>query len=232
MNCLKHQKFNLISHVLCPYVQRSIITLEEKNIPFTRTDIDLSNKPAWFNQKSPLGKVPILIVDNNRTLFESSVICEYLDEVTEDSLHPWDSFEKANHRALIELGSVILNNIASLYNAKDKAKFQNVHTEIQRKFQFIERALSGIPYFSGEKFHLIDAVYSPIFRYFEVFDRFTELNTFASLPKCQLWRKALNQRKSVKHAVSEDYPAILIRFLISRDSYISQLIRPEGRYFL
>ncbi|MDF1644964.1 MAG: glutathione S-transferase family protein [Pseudomonadales bacterium] len=226
---MKHQNFNLISHVLCPYVQRSIITLKEKNIPFTRTDIDLANKPAWFKQKSPMGKVPILIVDDNRALFESSVICEYLDEVTADSLHPRDSFEKANHRALIELGSAILNNIASLYNAKEKARFQNIHTEIQGKFQFLEKELSGIPFFSGDKFHLIDAVYSPIFRYFEVFDSFTELNTFAHLPKCQLWRKALSQRKSVKQAVSEDYPALLVQFLINRDSYISQLIPPKNR---
>ena len=226
---MKHQNFNLISHVLCPYVQRSIITLKEKNIPFTRTDIDLANKPAWFKQKSPMGKVPILIVDDNRALFESSVICEYLDEVTADSLHPRDSFEKANHRALIELGSAILNNIASLYNAKEKARFQNIHTEIQGKFQFLEKELSGIPFFSGDKFHLIDAVYGPIFRYFEVFDSFTELNTFAHLPKCQLWRKKLSQRKSVKQAVSEDYPALLVQFLINRDSYISQLIPPKNR---
>ena len=226
---MKHQNFNLISHVLCPYVQRSIITLKEKNIPFTRTDIDLANKPAWFKQKSPMGKVPVLIVDDNRALFESSVICEYLDEVTAYSLHPRDSFEKANHRALIELGSAILNNIASLYNAKEKARFQNIHTEIQGKFQFLEKEISGIPFFSGDKFHLIDAVYGPIFRYFEVFDSFTELNTFAHLPKCQLWRKKLSQRKSVKQAVSEDYPALLVQFLINRDSYISQLIPPKNR---
>jgi len=229
---MKHQHFNLISHVLCPYVQRSIIILEEKNISFTRTDIDLANKPAWFKQKSPMGKVPILLIDDNRSLFESSVICEYLDDVTEGSLHPRDSFEKANHRALIELGSVILNNIASLYNAKDKTSFQNIHTEIQRKFKFLEKHLSGIPFFSGDKIHLIDAVYGPIFRYFEVFDSFIELNTFAHLPKCQLWRKVLSQRKSVKHAVSKDYSAFLIQFLINRDSYISQLIRTEGREWL
>lgn len=226
---MKHQIFNLISHALCPYVQRSIITLEEKNIPFTRTDIDIANKPGWFKQKSPMGKVPILIIDDNRTLFESSVICEYLDEVTADSLHPGDSFEKAHHRALIELGSAILNNIASLYNTKDKASFHNIHTEIQDKFQFIEKELSTIPFFSGDKFNLIDAVYGPIFRYFEVFDSFTELNTFAHLPKCQLWRKALSQRKSVQRAVSEDYSALLIQFLINRDSYISQLIPPKSR---
>ena len=210
-------------------MQRSIITLKEKSIHYTRSDIDLANKPTWFKKISPMGKVPVLIVDDKRTLFESSVICEHLNEVTADSLHPRDSFEKARHRALIELGSAILNNIASLYNAKDKSSFQNIHTEIQDKFQFIEKELSGIPFLSGDKFHLIDAVYGPIFRYFEVFDSFTELNTFVHLPKCQLWRKALSQRKSVQQAVSEDYSALLMQFLINRDGYISQLIPSESR---
>ena len=226
---MKPQRFHLVSHTLCPYVQRSVITLKEKNIYYTRTDIDLANKAAWFEKISPMGKVPVLIVDDNRALFESSVICEYLNEVTADSLHPRDNFEKAHHRALIELGSAILNNIANLYNAKNKASFQNIHTEIQGKFQFIEKELSGKSFFSGDRFHLIDAVYGPIFRYFEVFDSFTELNTFPHLPKCQLWRKALSQRKSVKHAVSEDYSALLIQFLINRDSYISALIPPQSR---
>jgi glutathione S-transferase len=225
---MKNQSFHLISHALCPYVQRSIITLEEKSINYTRSEIDLANKPAWFKQKSPMGKVPLLLVDDNLALFESQVICEYLDEVTSGSLHPTDPLEKAYHRSWIELGSGVLNNIAGLYNAKNKEGFQKTHTEIQRKFQLIEKTISGLPFFSGVKFHLIDAVYGPIFRYFDVFDSFTDLNTFVGLPKCQEWRNALRQRKSIQKAVTENYSALLIQFLINRDSYISQFIPAEG----
>ncbi|HEY9734725.1 MAG TPA: glutathione S-transferase N-terminal domain-containing protein, partial [Trichocoleus sp.] len=64
----------LISHKLCPYVQRSIITLIEKQIPHERAYIDLAHKPDWFLQRSPLGKVPILLV-GEEVLFESAVIC-------------------------------------------------------------------------------------------------------------------------------------------------------------
>jgi hypothetical protein len=38
----------LISHKLCPYVQRAVIALNEKGVPFERIDIDLANKPDWF----------------------------------------------------------------------------------------------------------------------------------------------------------------------------------------
>ena len=50
----------LISHKLCPYVQRAVIALNEKGVPFERIDIDLANKPDWFLKISPLGKVPVL----------------------------------------------------------------------------------------------------------------------------------------------------------------------------
>ena len=224
---MKQESFTLITHVLCPYVQRSIITLEEKNIPYTRTDIDLEKKPAWFEQKSPMGKVPILLVDEKPALFESAIICEYLDEITPGSLHPIDSFEKAFHRAWIEFGSSILSKIASLYNAKEESHFYILHAEIQDKFRIVESKIDSIPFFSREKFHLIDSVYGPIFRYFDVFDTFTTLNTFEELPKCCQWRNALKQRISVQNAVSKEYSKLLLEFLIKRGSYLSQLISIE-----
>jgi glutathione S-transferase len=45
----------LISHKLCPYVQRAVIALTEKGVSFERIDIDLANKPDWFLAISPLG---------------------------------------------------------------------------------------------------------------------------------------------------------------------------------
>lgn len=171
-----------------------------------------------------MGRVPVLLLKEHRTLFESAVICEYLDEVTPGSLHPSDNLEKSYHRAWIEFGSGILQGIASLYNAKDSVSFHKIHEDIQSKFRLVEKEVSGSPFFSGKKFHLIDAVYGPIFRYFEVFDIYINLNTFEELPKCQVWRKALMQRKSVQKAVSENYPALLKQFLRAKNTYISQLL--------
>src|SRR3954464_14646367 len=76
-------KLKLISHKLCPYVQRAVISLTEKGVPFERIDVDLSNKPDWFLKISPLGKVPVLLVktvDGEVALFESNVICEYIED--------------------------------------------------------------------------------------------------------------------------------------------------------
>lgn len=52
----------LISHPLCPFVQRAVIVLLEKGVEFDRIDVDLSAKPDWFLALSPTGKVPVLKV--------------------------------------------------------------------------------------------------------------------------------------------------------------------------
>src|SRR5258708_39101043 len=94
----------LISHKLCPYVQRAVIALTEKGTPFERIDIDLANKPEWFLKLSPLGKTPVLLV-GEVAIFESAVLLEYLEETHPYQLHPADPLLRAEHRSLIEFGS-------------------------------------------------------------------------------------------------------------------------------
>ena len=79
----------LISHDLCPFVQRAVIALSEKSVPFERIVVDLANKPDWFEAVSPLGKVPLLRV-GEVVIFESAVILEYLEETQPKPLHPAD----------------------------------------------------------------------------------------------------------------------------------------------
>jgi len=43
----------LISHALCPYVQRAAAMLVEKGVPFTTRIVDLQAKPDWFLALSP-----------------------------------------------------------------------------------------------------------------------------------------------------------------------------------
>src|SRR3954465_8029266 len=104
----------LVSHHLCPYVQRAVIALTEKGVPFERVYVDLGNKPDWFKRLSPLGKTPVLRVGET-AIFESAVILEYLEETLSYPLHPADPLRRAEHRSFIEFGSAILNDIAAFY---------------------------------------------------------------------------------------------------------------------
>ena len=211
----------LISHKLCPYVQRAVIALNEKGVPFERIDIDLANKPDWFLKISPLGKTPVLLVGEH-AIFESAVILEYLEETQPNPIHPGNALRRADHRAFIEYGSAILNDIAGLYSAPDQAAFEAKAAQLEQRFARLEARVIG-PWVDGEKFSLVDAVFGPVFRYFDVFDGIGDFGILAGKPKLQRWRESLAARPSVKSAVGANYPVLLRDFIERRRSHLSQL---------
>jgi glutathione S-transferase len=204
-------------------VQRAAISLSEKSVAFERIDVDLANKPDWFLAMSPLGKTPALDVDGT-AIFESAVILEYLEDTQLNPLHPAEPLKRAEHRSWIEFSSAILNDIAGLYNAPDEEQFAAKARALDNKFRQLERRRRAGPYFDGTRFSLVDAVFGPVFRYFDVFDAIGDFNVLADKPSVALWRKALAERPSVRAAVSPDYPRDLEGFLKARGSHISRLI--------
>lgn len=218
----------LVSFDLCPYVQRAAIALREKNVPFERIVIDLANKPQWFLDISPLGKVPLLKVrrpeGGEAVLFESNVICEYLEETQPGArLHPEDALTRAQHRAWMEFGSAILGDLWGYETTQDAAVFEQKRQALLAKFQRVEAALGEGPYFAGGSFNLVDAVFAPVFRYFEVFDAISDSHIFDSLPKVDAWRKALAVRPSVREAVVPEYPQHLMEFLKRHQAHLLTL---------
>ncbi len=213
----------LVSHNLCPYVQRAAISLLEKGIEFDRREVDLANKPDWFLALSPLGKTPVLVVDGE-AIFESAAILEYLEDSRQPPLHPRDLLDKARHRGWIEVGSSILNDIAGLYNAQDPNGFNIKAQAMRGKFERLERALGAGPYFAGDGFTLVDAVFAPVFRYFDTFDRIEDFGILADLPKIESWRRELAKRPSVATAIDDGYAERLRDFLLRRNSHITRLM--------
>jgi glutathione S-transferase len=212
----------LISHPLCPYVQRAAIVLHEKGAAFERIDIDLANKPGWFLEKSPLGKTPLLLVDDAPPIFESAVICEYLDETRAPRLHPSDALQRARERSWVEFGSALLNAIGAFYNASDDAALHVRRDEMAARFAQVEAELGDGPFFAGERFGFVDAVFAPVFRYFDVFDTIEDFGVFDRLPRVRRWRTVLRERQSVRAAVNTDYGERLRAFLRARASALSR----------
>lgn len=219
-------RLRLISHRLCPYVQRAAIVLTEKAIPFERVYVDLARPPQWFIEISPLGKVPLLQVGDN-VLFESAIICEYLDETVGERMHSTDPLQRAKHRAWMEFGSAILDNIWLFYTAPNMQTLETKAADLRDKFARMEMELENGPYFSGNKFSMVDAVFGPIFRYFDVFDEIADFRFFDDTPKVRAWRRILATRPSVKTAVSSEYPEQLRAFLKAKSSELSRLMMQE-----
>lgn len=222
------ERLTLVSHALCPYVQRAAIVLVEKAIAFDRRYIDLADKPDWFQRLSPLGKVPLLLVERDEgveeAIFESAVICEYLEETQPHiALHPADALRRANHRGWIEFGSSILADLWLLETAKTAPAYDRQRQILAGKFARVEADLTRSPYFDGSRFSMVDATYAPIFRYFDVFDTLADTRILAEAPKVLSWRRALAARSSVAQAAPTDYADRLRSFLSDQDAYLLRL---------
>ena len=216
-------KLTLISHDLCPYVQRAVIALTERGVAFDRVYVDLAAKPDWFLKISPLGKVPLLKVGDD-VIFESAVILEYLEETQPHPLHPADPLVRARHRAMIEFGSAILSDIWGLEIAPAREVAETKIAALRQKFARLEHELGDRPWFAGEEFSLGDAAFGPVFRYFDLFDRILDHGIFAHTPKVAAWRAALAARPSVRDAVVADYNERLERFVAKQNGYLAALL--------
>lgn len=193
----------LVSHPLCPYVQRAAIVLLETGVPFERRDLDLACKPAWFLDVSPLGKT-LLLLAGGEAIFESAVICEHLDETLQPPLHPRDALQRARHRAWMEFGSAVLGAIGAFYNAPDEPAAAARASDLRARFQQVEAALGDGPWFAGPDFGMVDAVFGPVFRCFDVFDGIGDFGVLTGLPRAAAWRGAPAGRASVRQAVNTE----------------------------
>lgn len=216
----------LISFTLCPYVQRAMIVLNEKNVPFDIEYIDLSEPPPWFYDISPLEKVPVLLVDE-KPLFESMVICEYLDEITEGSLYPDDAFKRATNRSWIEFGNDILSTTFEFYTTEDEKRFKHLTNTLVDRFEVLEEEISDDSYFNGKNFSMVDAVYAPIFRYHNRIIQYKDYGFFDDAPKIKAWGDKLLERSSVIKSVPDTYEQDMSNYLKKIDSVFRKEINEQ-----
>jgi glutathione S-transferase len=65
-----------------PYARKIRVVAAEKHIELEMMEVVLSAPDSPVNDYNPLGKIPVLILDDDSSLFDSRVIAEYLDNRT------------------------------------------------------------------------------------------------------------------------------------------------------
>jgi glutathione S-transferase len=217
-------ELELISTKRCPFVQRSVITLNHKNIEFHMTFIDLENPPDWFTEISPFGKVPLLRVDNDAVIFESAVINEFLDDITPGQLHPTDPLQRAINKSWIEFGGSCCSLTFQIMTAADKQTYDSVLAELTGNLGRVEDVLGEGPFFNGKEFALIDAAYAPIFIRLDVFRDLLDLHLTDELPKIHAWQANLLALPAVHKARLPELPDLFRQLIISRNAYAQSLL--------
>jgi len=212
------ESIELISFDLCPYLQRSVITLLYKNVPFTTTYIDLADPPEWFLEISPLKKVPLLRV-KGQVLFESAVINMYVDEITPPSIEPQDPLQKALHRAWIEFISDMIGNQYRLACASTDAEFEAARRVLREQFHHISAQLERGPYFEGARFSLVDCAIAPVFMRFQVMEKWHPLHLYSKFGAIAHWSDHLLALDCVQQSVKPDFEDRYIDYFRRQDAF-------------
>ena len=72
----------LIGSLASPYVRKVRIVMAEKKIDYKLVLEDVWSAATRIHDFSPLGKVPCLVMDDGEAVFDSRVICEYVDTLS------------------------------------------------------------------------------------------------------------------------------------------------------
>ncbi|KAJ6325327.1 hypothetical protein OIU76_012417 [Salix suchowensis] len=143
----------------CPFSQRALLTLEEKNIPYKSHLINLSDKPQWFLEVNPEGKVPVVKFDD-KWVADSDVIVGILEEK-----YPEPSL--ATPPEFASVGSKIFSSFVKFLKSKDPS--DGSEQALLEELKALDDHLKANgPFIAGEKITAVDLSLAPKLYHLEV----------------------------------------------------------------
>jgi len=195
---------DLYSASVCPFAHRTRLTLMEKEIDFQLTEIDLNNKPDWFSDVSPYGKVPVIKHGNYR-IWESAIINEYLDEAfPHPPLMPKTPEERALARIWIDFANTkFVPVFYKMLLEQDVAKQEKWKRQFLEHLHFMEQEGIGQlsengNYWLGNTLSLVDLTFYPWFERLCVLEHYRNVSLPEDCQFLQQWWHNLSQRASVQ----------------------------------
>jgi glutathione S-transferase len=222
------ENYHLIGSHTCPWVQRAVIAMRAKEVPFEVTYVNLRDKPDWLLEISPHGKVPVLRVDDE-VLFESNAIAEYLDETVPPRLHPEDPVKRARNRAWTDFVPGFSSALGKVIYAKNKEAGEEGREPASRALSRLEEALAKErgndgPYFNGATLCLVDAGYAPFLQRFGIVEAILQTALLSDFPLVQAWSDALMQNEYVINSTAPNFLPEYEGNLQRRETYVWSLI--------
>jgi len=195
---LAEDVLRLYSMRFCPYAQRTRLVLAHKQIPHETVNINLMDKPDWYFEKNPEGKVPAL-ERNGQTVFESAICDDYLDEIyPENPLTPRDPYEKAKQRILMELFSKFTSPYYKALRGSEEEK-EEAKEAMAKALAVYEKALQG-PYFGGDSPSMLDLHIWPWFERMAIIKIVSGKDPLPQdrAPKLRAWVETMMKLPAVK----------------------------------
>ena len=134
----------LYGSLTSPYVRKARILIREKNLPceFVVADAWVADSPV--PALNPLGKVPVLVLDNGDALFDSPVIVEYLDALKAPALLPASGETRWSVLRWEALADGMLDAVVTRLLESRRPEAQQSTDNLRRQEEKIARSLDYI----------------------------------------------------------------------------------------
>jgi glutathione S-transferase len=179
------------------------MVLHEKGVDFETYEVDLRNKSEEFLDASPTGKVPVLVVDGD-SIYESNVINQYLDEVTDEpKLLPQDDKERAYARIWMAFADDFFPVVFAASMGRERGfseeRISKALTKLKIMLAALEKRLGEGREYLADGFSLADIAYAGNF------PRLRELAegsvvALSDYPNVAAWMERIEARESFKAA--------------------------------
>lgn len=153
----------LYGSLTSPYVRKVRVLLREKNISCEFVIASAADPGGPVPALNPLGKVPVLTLDNGEALFDSPVIVEYLDALTAPAWLPAPGEARWAMRRLEALADGMMDAVVArlLETRKPPAQqtadfIRNQEAKVARSLCYAERQLGNRSWFISDRFGLAD----------------------------------------------------------------------------
>jgi len=184
-----------------PYSRKVRVVLAEKKID-CELIIESPRTSELISNYNPLGRVPVLVLDDDTSIYDSPVIVEYLDNAAPNSkLLPQPNRERIEVKCrealadgLLDAAVSIRNEMQRLTKVRDTAAIERNHLAIGRSLQTMEHKLGENTWMMGTHFSLADIAIGSSLGYLDF--RFGDIDWRPAQPNLARLYEKLMQRPS------------------------------------
>lgn len=195
----------------CPFAQRAWIAFLEKGIPFEYVEINSYAKPPELMAVNPNGLVPVIVLKNGTSVYESAVCIQYVDELRSEGkqILPQAPYDRAQVRMWCDfISSKLVPPFYKMLTAKDKEQQEKIKTTLLEDLATFTGAIDEEgPFFSGKDFGMVDMMlcpftlrFRPVLKHYRDF----EVPDTDRYRKFHKWMAACHSHPSVVPTIADD----------------------------
>ncbi|KEH38379.1 putative glutathione transferase [Medicago truncatula] len=181
------------------------IALAEKSVKYECKEENLRNKSPLLLEMNPIHKKIPVLIHNGKSICESAIIVQYIDEVWNDkaSFMPSDPYERAQARFWFDyIDKKVYATWRTMWLSEEEHEERK--KELISIFKTLEEILGDKTFYGGATFGFLDIGLIPFYSWFYTFETYGNFKFEVECPKLMAWVKRCMEKESVSKTLPDE----------------------------